>query len=730
MGESWRRVGLLSAGLAALVLGAGFAFPGERARLLDALDAAETTRDRRDALRRLRALTDVQPSDQPLAPLERALGDADPAVRVDALAAHAVSCTRLEPLRHALDDGAADVRAAALALLAERTALDERVLVRACRDIDPGVRIACVRALHALAPALQKQLLAATRDDASLEVRREVVRAWGALADAEARAALRATADDPVPELRAAATAALADLPAASRDAQVTRTLYAALDDSDELVILAALRGLAGASALPRARLERLRLGSSRRVAEAADRLLTGTAAPTGDDPPWLAPLEQTALPHTEAEAYALVDALEATLPAGETLAADPLVAYLAHAQAPLWARLAALVHRSGGVVREADLPNPPDATLSQRCARTTLLAHATGPAVIPTLLAQLDDPRPQLRGASIDALAQVADVAAVRGIVAALEARRDARRLPWLAALSGALPRAHGALDARMRRRLVRLLTDDLARADDAAAAHALSALGWIDEPRARALLRDAARTSPPLRVIAAVRATLPDRSPEARSLRRALRGHADPRIAATALVTGALADDVLSLLDLLAAPTSATWPLGPARAFAIATALARAPTRDPAIGAALCEALRTREPIARANFVAALQWHAEASCADDVLARDLSAHPAWPLRFSAAHAARVRTARAPLSAALAACAQHETNTRVRAVCSGQSRGAHTPFAQPVTAPAKALVLADGRIVIAIADASGDTRWPLAAIDSLNAWFEPYAPE
>jgi hypothetical protein len=38
--------------------------------------------------------------------------------------------------------------------------------------------------------------------------------------------------------------------------------------------------------------------------------------------------------------------------------------------------------------------------------------------------------------------------------------------------------------------------------------------------------------------------------------------------------------------------------------------------------------------------------------------------------------------------------------------------------------------VLADGRIVIAIADASGDTRWPLAAIDSLHAWFEPYAPE
>jgi HEAT repeat protein len=284
--------------LGAMVLLMGFAWPGQSERLVGELTRAVTPREKRDALRLLGTLESF-PTEAVL-PFTR---DPDPGVRLEAY--------RL--LGAPAQDPAPEVRAL-------RPSLD---------DPDPLVRLAAVRA----GPNETRALIARLEDEA-LDVRIEAARALAGRADAVP--ALRAHAEAALPELRAAVIDALAH---GEPTAEVERLLRRALDDRDPDVVLAALRGYARHPQLARpATLRTLASGVHPQLARAARAQLA--SARTWDDPPWLVALERT--PSADP-----IDALEATLPAGEARAIEPLRRWRERAPSALRPRIDALIERA-----------------------------------------------------------------------------------------------------------------------------------------------------------------------------------------------------------------------------------------------------------------------------------------------------------------------------------------------------------------------------------------------
>ncbi|HEX5660526.1 MAG TPA: hypothetical protein VFX59_25200 [Polyangiales bacterium] len=283
----------MRAWLGVLVLTMGFAWPGAEQRLVGELTRASTPRDKRDALRLLGGLADLDPA--VVLPFTR---DADPGVRAEAY--------RL--LDVAVEDPALEVRLV-------RPRLD---------DPEPQVRAAA-------AHTAETRALIARLDDDALEVRIAAVHALAG----RATPALLALSEAALPELRAAVVDALAH---GEVTPDVERVLQRALDDRDLDVVLAALRGYARHAELRLpASVHTLANGVHAQLARAARALLEPRC---WQDPLWLTVLERTTREDP-------IDALEALLPAGEARATEPLRAWLAHAPTAIAPRIEALIARS-----------------------------------------------------------------------------------------------------------------------------------------------------------------------------------------------------------------------------------------------------------------------------------------------------------------------------------------------------------------------------------------------
>lgn len=231
-------------------------------------------------------------------------------------------------------------------------------------------------------------------------------------------------------------------------------------------------------------------------------------------------------------------------------------------------------------------------------------------------------------------------------------------------------------------------------------------------DEPPvdAHEVMRTLADDPSPLRRIAALRASVS--LPEARALRTALVQSDDARVAATAIVASALAGDALPADWLLGSIGQAPWPVGPAAAFALASAS----------DAVTCTHADAREPIAASNLLAAIARDPAAVCFEARAIEQLTHGASVATRLSAALVLRTRTDRSPaMTAALARCARRDRDARVRAACAGDDLPALA--LRPESEP-RALVLSDGRVIVSWPDGSGSVTWPrVHVVARSSAW-------
>lgn len=720
----------------ALLMLCGFDWPRTSERLVRELDQAALPRDHRDAIRRL-AHSELGPE-----VFLRELQQADPWVRVDALAALSTRGVDEEVLRAALEDPSPDVRIAALHALAESKRGDALTwsVSRALGDEDTRVRVAGVELLALLTSDVLPALSETLRDPA-VDVRVAAARVLGARPEPEALSSLLSAYPGALPELRVALLDALAPH---GPDARVAALFVRALTDEDEQVLLAALRGFARNVAWPRKQVEALVASPAPEVAAAAQRLLASPQQPSPR--PWLSALERTAIRTLHAdEQAALLRELEHTLPPGEALASDALLEWLTHAPYALWAGIVELVERSGGTPRAEFVPLLLRVAAPAHAERLRLLARTRDPRANVALERALVDKDPALRAAAVAALAQTLDEATASRLAARLTDRDATRRAAIVDVLADGLPRLTLARAAQDQ--LCSALEDDLtreatppreleattaasspacerssarARAEELAtecgaiseltdetaaqAARAVRALAAVDAACARRLVLTAL-DDPRVGVrIAALRASVRDRSPRARVARRRLAEHPDVRVAVSAVSALALAQDAIPLawadgLERL------PWPLGPARAFALAS------SRDPAARAALSHLVRTsREPVTRANALAAQRARAVSTNGEPVLRGDATA--AQRALAAACPRSRERTRDLPTLDCIApTCAARVT-----------SRAGTLP---------RALLLEDGRVLISFPDASGHVAWTDAPIIShLPAWIGAYVRE
>jgi len=575
---------------------------------------------------------------------------------------------------------------------------------------------ALTRGAEPEAPPPDDAELVRALDDDSLEVRRQAAEVLGARDTPRARAALRAAADDPLPERRVV----VLDHVTGGDDA-TARVLLRALGDRDEEVVLAGLRGLVRSGrAIPDAQLDLLADAPDPRIAAAVVRARARQQPETRT--PWpplaaLTALARTAEPGLPAvEAARLLEELERTVAPGESLATAPLVLWLAHAPEALHARILALVERAGGSVDGRLLaPLLAEGEAARRALVARLLGRAPVDDARAPLLAALDDESERVREAATESLAMQLDGAIVDALRAQLE-ETGARRQAALRVLADGLEGRAEGLDAARREALVaplrRLLTGD----DEAQVALAARGLGALETDAARAAVRALANDPRPLRRIAALRASV--RDPEARALRSELAASHDPRIAATALTAAALAGDVLPVGWLLAHRRDAPWPVGPAIAFALASA----PT--PLLARVSCAGADAHEPATLANLLAARARGASVPCLALRAGSALAHGASFPVRHAAARALRADEARGDRTqapAALARCSRRDVDARLRATCVGMALAAIAPARSD--AP-RALVIGDGRVIVSWPDGSERVTWPrVAVVADTSAW-------
>jgi HEAT repeat protein len=709
-----------------LTLVSGFDWPGRAARNVSALTAAETQRERRDALRLLRELE--QPFD--LAAAEPALLHGDPGVRADAVAL--LGRRELGPrvLARALEDPAPEVRVAALRAIGQQPDAHLQELLRSLGDREPSVRSASIDALAWSEDRSAIAALTSSLHDPVLEVRARAVAALAGRREPAVLSALLRTFHDALPELRVSLLDALA--PHASGRAEHLFDL--ALGDPDEQVVLAALRGFARAGGGPAERIAPLASAPSPAVASAAARLLARSQEAGRTHAArerWLAPLERTAERSLSAAAsVALLDELERTVPAGEALATDPLLDWLARAPAALRPRIASLAERAGGPVpANFVLPLLEGAEPSLKAPLLSLLARTEGAARLAPLQRALGDPDPRVHRPAMLALARTLDAHAAPELIARFADAPAAQRKRLVRVMADGLARLP-QVDPALSERICDLFGGDL-EADPEHASLVVRALGALGHACGRALVRTAMSDVRSGVSIAALRASVRDRSDLARGLRRRARLSNDVAIAATAVVAEALAGDPAgpsTLQDL----SRAAWPLGPAHAFALAS---RRPSE------ALCPLLESREPATRTNALAGLAADPAQRCADQRATVWLAQSSVWPMRLAAAKwaAARARLGPPSVARALGACSQFERDPRVRDACLGRASSASEPAAARHTSlpratsrfDARALVLEDGRVLISLPDGAGEVGWPaVRAILTVPAWLSAYVKE
>ncbi|MBX3247896.1 MAG: HEAT repeat domain-containing protein [Myxococcales bacterium] len=220
------------------LLGLGFEWEGRLGRLEREL-ASGDVRQRREVVRLLAsyAASDVR------APLLRALGDPEPAVRREAAAvAGRVQLREAVPvLREWLEDPDPELRASAgeaLGMIGDPAALVS--LVRALGDADVSVRLVALRALVALRDPAAVVPVLGRLDDDDPDVRAAAARGLAELGEPRAVVPLIGRARDETPAVRQAVLLALGTL----QDARALPALVIALRDESEEPRLAAVASL------------------------------------------------------------------------------------------------------------------------------------------------------------------------------------------------------------------------------------------------------------------------------------------------------------------------------------------------------------------------------------------------------------------------------------------------------------------------------------------------------
>ncbi len=703
--RSWAR----RAALVGALLSCAFDWPQRTARILAELEAERDPVTRADLVR----LLSYRPDDEAEAALVALLEDPTPPLRrvaAQALAKRHGEAAEAALLR-ALTDADASVRSAAaegLGRLGSRGAVS--ALLRALGDANSETRAA---ALGALARVLSRAAgtnadraaltpIAVALDDEAPEVRVAALRALAALAQEEALGALLAKLHDPAPELRASALSLLGKLQPDGAE----RTLRPLLEDFSELVQLEALRVL---STLPRPhddetvqRLRALQARARPHVAGAASRLLVAPKSPS--EPAWISLLARTE--HVEtASAESLLTQLERALPAGEELAVDPLVRWLARAPAALRGRIASLIARARPTRCNPliALLDDPDAQVRRFIAQAS--AQCKTPEIARGLFRALHDEHARVAVSAATALGQLCSEGVLTELVTAPRAEAQDRVGAALRtrALVGCLARVpSGALDEGARRKLEQRLLAQLDGQDLELASLAARALASFPSPGVFARLARRYTDAPlPLR-IAILRATVRDRSPQARSLRAEAIAARKPALSITARVAAWLARDPApaTARPLAHEGRDLPWPVGPVEAFLLASSLQNeggAAPGSPQIQA-LCRALTAPEPVTRENALAGF----------------------------------ARWKPAPAGAAAIPCLSSTLNSPPRAAPSLVPAGPDAAFERPsVPGSFHALTFADGRVLVSVADGAGAVGWPeLPHIASENPWQQPYGTE
>ena len=380
---------------------------------------------------------------------------------------------------------------------------------------------------------------------------------------------------------------------------------------------------------------------------------------------------------------------------------------WLARAPSRLRGRIAALIARAEPEACAGVLNLAKDRDPMVRRAVMQALRSCDDRTAVPVLLAGLDDPRAEVGLAAARALGGQCTAKTLADLLLPERwreaSRATAKRLTL--AMVGCLEHVPTAsLDTRTQSELEQTLVRQFEAAtnDSELASLAVRGFAFFPSQRVFARLSQAYPGAPPPLRVAILRASVPHRSNAARNLRRLAAEAAEPAVAATARVAAWLARDPDTESPEAAlgerAGRDLAWPLGPVHAFLLASLRVRA--EGPASmspmttqqAQALCAALASPEPITRAN-----------------------AEAAW--------AAGVSGACPPPSAATPPRPSPSIRTPAN------SRNMETSVWQP--GAFRALVMADGRVFVSAADASGSVSWlDLPEMVTENPWPEPYATE
>jgi HEAT repeat protein len=608
--------------LLACLCSLGFDWPGKSVRLSSALDHA-SARERRDIVRLLATYDD----EIARAALERALVDKDPNIRREAIAAVArIGLTRAtKTLLGAMSDPEPTLRVAAIESLGALKAKEAKApLTRALSDADPHVRVAAVSALGKVAEPSDLALLLAALDDTDIDVRVQTVHVLASFGQAHVWNALIGKTRDAASEVR---RAALDELSTHS-DPRIEGLLIDALEDSNETVVLSALRALRDARstaaieavrALSRSDSPRIRTAANIVAAshESRERKEENTAPA---EPAWLTLLEQT-VGASDAQAPAILQGLEATLPPGEALAAAPLLAWLDSSPASLRSRVILLVGRtgwSGAAPRIASALTDAQPEVRRAAAVSLEQIHAAGYDA--QLVQALRDSDVTVREAARDALQSLGSQAALNALVAqTIKAAPHPRTR--LSALAAVLAREQRNLSTEARDGLRKALLETAISHREEDATWAIACLGYLADRKSVAgliaLNRRPRRRLPTKRHVAIIRALAATQSKEAlAALRTATQSASTPVAASAVAALGELGskEDVTRIRQ---AAAHGAWPLGPVASYALASLVVRGEA-DPHV---VCFALASSEPITRQNARAALAGQPRETCRDAVI-------------------------------------------------------------------------------------------------------------
>jgi HEAT repeat protein len=726
-------------GFAVALLLCAFDWPQRTARIVDELAQTRDLVTRCDLVRLLAKRPDSEAESALIALLE------DPRAELRREVAWALgrrgTLSAQSALIKALTDADGSVRtAAAEGLGSARSDISGPALIRALGDANSETRAAAATALgRVLADTITVQVPGATQeqsdvspiavaiDDEAPEVRMAAARTLAMLVGQEAVPALLAKLHDPSADMRQLVLLLLVQID----PSHVEPLLMQALDDTNEAVQLEALRGFS-VLPLPRqaetiARLQMLERRGRPQLANAARVLLQkplSARAPEGarrqaaqESADWIALLTRTETANAGSSEVLLAE-LERALPPGAELAVDPLVLWLAQAPKPLRGRIAELIRQATPKRCHDVLPLIRDEDPAVRRAGARSLASCSGPEALPALFAALNDVDTGVAWSAAHGLAAQCDASTFTEL-SKPERWQSAnseleKRLTLVTA--GCLEHvAPDVLDSKSKADLEQRLLSQFENIDSDSGLASLSAraLAFLPSDRTASSFRRVYETAAlPLRV-AILRASVRDRSPQSRALRALANDAPQPAIAATARVAAWLARDPSAKEPATVlgerAGRDLSWPLGPVTAFLLASSTLESPA-TPAQAAALCSALGSPEPITRANASARFARSAPTSAS--------APRPASPCQFTPAGSAPTH----PLG-----------RTSEALVPSGpaSARGSREDDTARTPGSLHALVLADGRILVSVADGSGAVSWQeLPHIVTENPWHRPYGTE